>query len=146
MRKYAFLLLILFTISGCQNGISGSGDFEPGTQEDLESNVGDYILFDINSARLDDKATHILDRQVEWLKKYDYLKVIVEGHCDERGTREYNLALGAKRASAVKSYLIASDISPSKVSTISYGKERPASKGHDLQSWRENRRAVTIIN
>lgn len=146
MRKYISIILILFLITSCQGGHNIRENVEPGTQADLEANIGDYVLFDLNSTRLDNNATYILNKQAEWLKKYEYIKVVIEGHCDERGTREYNLALGAKRAQVVKNYLVASGVSASRITTISYGKERPIAKGHDEEAWQENRRAATVIN
>ena len=117
----------------------------PGSAEDLRVNVGDTVHFDYNEyAVLDaDKAT--LQRQAAWLAKFPAIKVTVEGHADERGTREYNLALGDKRANAAKNYLAARGIDPRRISTISYGKERPLALGSDEASWAQNRRAVTIV-
>ena len=87
----------------------------------------------------------MLEKQIAWLKKYGGVKVVLEGHCDERGTREYNLALGERRANAVKDFLVAMGISPNRIKVISYGKERPAALGHNEASWKQNRRAVTVI-
>ena len=119
---------------------------EPGSQEDLIVNVGDRVFFSYNSAELDDDAKELLQDQVAWLKQYSNVSVIIEGHCDERGTREYNLALGEKRAQSVKNYLISLGISSDRVSTISYGKERPAVVGSNDGAWAQNRRSVTIVN
>ena len=130
-------------------GISSSdlpGQPLPGTQEDLEVSVGDRVLFDYDSSVLDPVATQTLDRQAAWLKQYPDVIVTVEGHADERGTREYNLALGDRRASAVKNYLAALQVSEDRILTISYGEERPANPGHDEGAWAENRRAVTVVN
>jgi peptidoglycan-associated lipoprotein len=130
-------------------GISSSelqGEPEPGTQEDLEVSVGDRVLFDYDSSVLNPSATQILDRQAAWLKQYPDVIVTVEGHADERGTREYNLALGDRRANAVKNYLVALQVNSDRILTISYGEERPANPGHDEAAWAENRRAVTVVN
>ena len=121
-------------------------EVRPGTQAELEINIGDYVLFPLNSASLDNESKATLDRQVEWLERYRDIKVIIEGHCDERGTREFNLALGAKRANAVRDYLISAGINPKRVATISYGKERPVVEGVGPEVWKQNRRAVTVVN
>ena len=117
-----------------------------GSQEDLIVNVGDRVFFDYDSSELDADAQELLQDQVAWLKQHSNVSVIIEGHCDERGTREYNLALGEKRAQSVKNYLIGLGISPDRVSTISYGKERPAVVGSNDGAWAQNRRSVTIVN
>ena len=168
---YKFListLLILF-VAACAtkpkdaadssgSGSSGSDDSvgsiteTPGTgivagsQEDLIVNVGDRVFFGYDSSDLDTDALELLQDQVAWLKQNSDVSVTIEGHCDERGTREYNLALGEKRAQAVKNYLIGLGISPDRVSTISYGKERPAVVGSNDGAWAQNRRSVTIVN
>ena len=123
-----------------------STSIEPGSQEDLIVNVGDRVFFNYDSSELDSDAQELLQDQVAWLKQYSNVSVIVEGHCDERGTREYNLALGEKRAQSVKNYLISLGISSDRVSTISYGKERPAVVGSNDGAWAQNRRSVTIVN
>ena len=117
----------------------------PGTQEELELSVGDRVFFDYDSAVLSPVATETLDRQGAWLRQYPSLTVTVEGHADERGTREYNLALGDRRATAVRNYLLALNVSPNQVLTISYGEERPADAGNDDTAWANNRRAVTVV-
>ncbi len=124
---------------------AGSG-IVAGSQEDLIVNVGDRVFFGYDSSDLDSDALELLQDQVAWLKQNSNVSVTVEGHCDERGTREYNLALGEKRAQAVKNYLIGLGISPDRVSTISYGKERPAVVGSNDGAWAQNRRSVTIVN
>ena len=123
-----------------------SASIEKGSQEDLIVNVGDRVFFNYDSAELDADAQELLQDQVAWLKQYSDVSVIIEGHCDERGTREYNLALGEKRAQSVKNYLISLGISSDRVSTISYGKERPAVIGSNNGAWAQNRRSVTIVN
>jgi len=127
-------------------GQSGLAAPRPGTQEDFEVNVGDRVFFAFDSAALDDAARAVLDRQAEWLLMYPHITVTVEGHADERGTREYNLALGERRAQAVKDYLVAKGVSPERILTISYGEERPVDPGHNEAAWALNRRAVTVIN
>ena len=117
----------------------------PGSQEDLIVNVGDRVFFDYDSAELDADAQELLQHQAAWLKQHNIISVTIEGHCDERGTREYNLALGEKRAQAVKNYLNGLAVFPV-VNTISYGKERPAVIGSNDAAWNQNRRSVTTIN
>ncbi len=124
---------------------TGSG-IVSGSQEDLIVNVGDRVFFGYDSSDLDSDALELLQDQVAWLKENSDVTVTIEGHCDERGTREYNLALGEKRAQSVKNYLIGLGISPDRVSTISYGKERPAVVGSNDGAWAQNRRSVTIVN
>ena len=123
-----------------------SASIEPGSQEDLIVNVGDRVFFNYDSAELDNDAQELLQDQVAWLKQYSDVSVIIEGHCDESGTREYNLALGEKRAQSVKNYIINLGISADRVSTISYGKERPAVVGSNDGAWAQNRRSVTTVN
>ena len=132
--------------SSAETETTESASIEPGSQEDLIVNVGDRVFFNYDSAELDTDAQELLQDQVAWLKQYSDVSVIIEGHCDERGTREYNLALGEKRAQSVKNYLINLGISADRVSTISYGKERPAVVGSNDGAWAQNRRSVTIVN
>ena len=108
--------------------------------------VGDRVLFDYDSSKLDSSAKILLDSQSRFLRANTDLNFIVEGHCDERGTREYNLALGEKRATAVRDYLVMQGIDPDRIKVISYGKEKPAVVGSNGMAWSKNRRAVTIIN
>ena len=108
--------------------------------------VGDRVLFDYDSATLDSSAKILLDAQSRFLRANTDLNFIVEGHCDERGTREYNLALGEQRATAVRDYLVIQGIDPDRIKVISYGKEKPAVVGSNNMAWSKNRRAVTIID
>ena len=126
-----------------------ASDFEgiiSGSSEDFVVNVGDRVYFSYDSFELNDDAKELLQVQAAWLKQYNKTSVIIEGHCDERGTREYNLALGEKRAQAVKNYLSGLGVDASSLSTISYGKERPAVVGSTDAAWSQNRRAVTAVN
>ncbi|MDG5494233.1 MULTISPECIES: peptidoglycan-associated lipoprotein Pal [Azospirillaceae] len=118
----------------------------PGSAEDFVVNVGDRVFFGFDKSDLTPEATATLDRQAAWLKQYQGVTVTVEGHADERGTREYNLALGERRATAVKNYLTALGVDGARVQTISYGKERPAVVGSNEAAWTQNRRGVTVIN
>ena len=108
--------------------------------------VGDRVLFDYDSAKLDTSAKILLDSQSRFLRANTDLNFIIEGHCDERGTREYNLALGEQRATAVRDYLVIQGIDPDRIKVISYGKEKPAVVGSNTMAWSKNRRAVTIID
>ena len=132
--------------SSAETETTESASIEPGSQEDLIVNVGDRVFFNYDSSELDTDAQELLQDQVAWLKQYSDVSIIIEGHCDERGTREYNLALGEKRAQSVKNYIINLGISADRVSTISYGKERPAVVGSNDGAWAQNRRSVTIVN
>ncbi|MGK6320872.1 peptidoglycan-associated lipoprotein Pal [Sphingomonas sp. DT-204] len=117
----------------------------PGSQQDfLRSVQSDTVHFALDAYDIDPEARTILDSQSTWLQRYPNVRITIEGHCDERGTREYNLALGDRRANAAKNYLVARGIDASRISTISYGKERPVAMGSDEASWAQNRRAVTV--
>lgn len=126
------------------SGVTSVGLSE-GTQENLVATVGDRVFFGYDEHNLTDQARQIVGMQAEWLQQYPNVNVVVEGHCDERGTREYNLALGDRRATAVRNYLIASGVSPERVRTISYGKERPAVPGSYPEAWAQNRRSVLVV-
>jgi len=121
------------------------GTAQAGTQQDLVVNIGDRVFFAYDQFDLSTEARGVVERQAQWLKTYPAVTVIIEGHCDERGTREYNLALGEKRATAVRNYMIANGVEASRVQTISYGKERPAVTGSDETSWAQNRRGVVVV-
>ncbi len=137
---------------GMQSGAAGSAHGEParpavpGSEADLQTNVGDRIFFDKDSSLIAAEALKTLERQAQWLTKYPNVKVTIEGHCDERGTRDYNLALGYRRAHEVKEVLVAHGIDAARITTISYGKERPAVVGSDEAAWAQNRRAVTVVD
>lgn len=118
----------------------------PGTAQDFVVNVGDRVFFTVDSTDLTAEARATLDKQAQWLQQYPKYTVTVEGHADERGTREYNIALGARRAIATRDYLISRGISSDRLRTISYGKERPVAVCNDASCWTQNRRAVTVVN
>jgi peptidoglycan-associated lipoprotein len=124
----------------------GRANIAPGSQEDLKESAGDRVFFAFNSSEITSEGREILARQAEWLRRYPNVTITVEGHCDERGTREYNLALGARRAQAAKDVLVAAGVPASRVSTISYGKERPIVVGHDEEAWAQNRVAISRVN
>jgi len=117
----------------------------PGSAEDFRVNVGDTVHFEFDQYNVQESDKAILGRQAAWLAKYPAVRVTVEGHADERGTREYNLALGARRANAVKEYLVSQGVSTARVETVSYGKERPICTQSDEACWAQNRRGVTTI-
>jgi peptidoglycan-associated lipoprotein len=117
----------------------------PGSQEDLVANVGDRVFFDFNSSSIRDDAQTTLDKQAAWLAKYPNVTLQVAGNCDSRGTEEYNLALGNRRAHAAKEFLVAKGVASSRLNTISYGKDRPTALGDDEQAWAQNRNATTSV-
>ncbi len=123
----------------------GTGGPLAGSQQDFVVNVGDRVFFGYDQYDLTGEARATVERQAQWLKQYPNVSLTVEGHADERGTREYNLALGEQRATAVRNYLIANGVDAGRIQTISYGKERPAVMGSDDQSWAQNRRGVVVI-
>ncbi len=118
----------------------------PGSSEDFVVNVGDRVFFAFDSSELSTESRTTLEKQAFWLRKYPQATVSIEGHADERGTREYNLALGERRAAAARDYLVSLGVDPSRLATISYGKERPAVLGSNEEAWAQNRRGVTVIN
>ncbi len=125
---------------------AGSGVATPGSPQDFISNVGDRVLFETDSSELTSVGQATLEKQARWLQQYARYNFTMEGHADERGTREYNFALGARRAEAAKNYLLAKGIAASRIRTISYGKERPVAVCDDISCWSQNRRAVTVLN
>jgi peptidoglycan-associated lipoprotein len=118
----------------------------PGSQEDLVANVGDRVFFDFDRSNLRSDATSTLDKQATWLAKYGSVNVQIAGNCDERGTEEYNLALGDRRANAAASYLRAKGVATGRMTTISYGKDRPTAQGSTEQAWAQNRNAITSVH
>ncbi|MEE2746029.1 MAG: peptidoglycan-associated lipoprotein Pal [Pseudomonadota bacterium] len=169
IRSLAYLSAALFLLGACEtmeekgsSSSKGSGakqpaaaaksyspplgfTIAPGSGRDFVVNVGDRVFFALDKSSLSSDARGQLEKQVAWLKRFAGVSVTVEGHADERGTREYNLGLGERRANSVKDFLIAMGISPNRIKVISYGKERPAALGHTEDSWRQNRRAVTVV-
>ena len=117
----------------------------PDSEEYFVVEVGDRVFFGFDEIELSERAQDTLRRQAEWLRTYPAVRVVIEGHADERGTREYNLALGERRATAVRNYLVALGIAPTRVETVSYGKERPVALGSNETAWALNRRAVTAV-
>jgi peptidoglycan-associated lipoprotein len=130
------------------NGVSQSelpSGAAPGSIQDFVINAGELVYFDTDSSSLRDDARPVLDAQSNWLRKYPAVRVRIEGNCDERGTREYNFALGARRANAVRDYLVAHGVAAGRIATISYGKEKPIDGGSSEESWQRNRNARTAI-
>jgi peptidoglycan-associated lipoprotein len=122
------------------------GSYAPGSQQDLAANAGDRVFFAYDQSDISSEGQQILQRQAEWLKRYSQVTVTIEGHCDERGTREYNLALGERRAAAVKNVLVALGIPAARIHTISYGKERPIVVGSSEEGYAQNRVGITTVN
>jgi peptidoglycan-associated lipoprotein len=118
----------------------------PGSQQDFVVNVGDRVFFESDSSELTQQSIAVLERQAQWLRAYPQYAFMVEGHADERGTREYNIALGARRAQAVRDYLASRGVQAHRMRTISYGKERPVAVCNDISCWSQNRRSVTVLN
>jgi len=151
--RIAGVLVVAIALVACSRaqkpkeyGVGGEGPITPGTSRDFAVNVGDVVRFEVDSSSLTGEAQGILRNQAVWLNQYPQYTVTIEGHADERGTREYNIALGARRATAVRGYLAQQGVSASRVRTISYGKERPIAVCDDISCWSQNRRAQTILN
>jgi peptidoglycan-associated lipoprotein len=156
--KFALALCAVFALSACSKNAAdeaadaagaygaGRGAATPGSQQDFVVNVGDRVFFESDSSELTSTAQATLDKQANWLQRYARYSFTIEGHADERGTREYNFALGARRADAVKNYLTSRGIPASRMHTISYGKERPVAVCDDISCWSQNRRAVTLLS
>jgi peptidoglycan-associated lipoprotein len=118
----------------------------PGSQQDFVVNVGDRVFFETDSSELTPRSIATLEKQAQWLRAYPQYAFTIEGHADERGTREYNIALGARRAQTVRDYLTSRGVQGRRMRTISYGKERPVAVCNDISCWSQNRRAVTVLN
>jgi peptidoglycan-associated lipoprotein len=149
--KFAAVILAALAIAGCAkhdadptNAMASAA--VPGSQQDFVVNVGDRVFFDTDSSDLSAQARATLDKQAQWLNHYGQYSFTIEGHADERGTREYNIALGARRAETVREYLVSRGISAQRMRTISYGKERPVAVCDDISCWAQNRRAVTVLD
>jgi peptidoglycan-associated lipoprotein len=156
-RNPAMIALVAaLAITGCASkktpnsaadlGLNGAGAAKPGSAQDFTVNIGDRIFFDTDSSSIRADAQTTLSRQAQWLNQYRQYAIVIEGHADERGTREYNLALGARRAAATRDFLISKGVSASRLKTISYGKERPVAVCDDISCWSQNRRAVTTLS
>ena len=150
--RLAAVLAAALAISACANKpednaqANAAGMATPGSQQDFVVNVGDRVFFETDQTELTPQSRATLDKQAQWLTNYSQYAFTVEGHADERGTREYNIALGARRAQGVRDYLISRGIQANRMRTISYGKERPVAVCNDISCWSQNRRAVTVLN
>ncbi|MCP4618086.1 MAG: peptidoglycan-associated lipoprotein Pal [Bradyrhizobium sp.] len=147
--KLAAVLAVALTMGACaKNGATDAmaNAATPGSQQDFVVNVGDRVFFESDQTDLSPQAIATLEKQAQWLQTYNRYAFTIEGHADERGTREYNIALGARRAQAVRSFLASRGIDASRMRTISYGKERPVAVCNDISCWSQNRRAVTVLN
>ena len=122
-----------------------TGGAAPGSQEDLVANVGDRVFFPFNEAQLSGDARGTLDRQAQWLGRYPQVNIQLAGNCDDRGTEEYNLALGQRRANTARDYLVARGIAAPRIATISYGKDRPVAQGDNEEAWAQNRNTITAV-
>jgi peptidoglycan-associated lipoprotein len=153
--KIAVALAAALMMSACaRNGavdpnnpaLSNASAATPGSQQDFVVNVGDRVFFESDSSELTQQSLGTLEKQAQWLRTYPQYSFLIEGHADERGTREYNIALGARRAQAVREYLVSRGVQAHRMRTISYGKERPVAVCNDISCWSQNRRAVTVLN
>ena len=161
--KFAVLTIAALAVAACSNtpkpdetlagGASGPGGLgsqggpaTPGSARDFSQNVGDIVYFSTDSVDLTPEAQQTLSMQARWLNQYPQYTVTIEGHADERGTREYNIGLGSRRAETVRAFLARNGISAARIRTISYGKERPVAVCNDISCWSQNRRAQTVLN
>ena len=150
--RLGVLLASGLVIAGCaKNSIDDPGAANasaavPGSQQDFVVNVGDRVFFESDSSELTSQSIATLEKQAQWLQIYNQYTFTIEGHADERGTREYNIALGARRAQTVRDYLASRGVHPQRMRTISYGKERPVAVCNDISCWSQNRRAVTVLS
>ncbi len=153
LGKGFLMVFLLVAVAACARtpttGVGnlgpGEGGGSPGSQQEFLVSVGDRVFFETDSSVLTSDAQATLDAQSQWLQRYAQYRIVIEGHADERGTREYNIALGARRASAVVNYLASRGIPSDRISTVSYGKERPVAVCNDISCWSQNRRAVTVL-
>src|ERR1700741_2991365 len=151
VTRLAMVLVAALAIAGCARTAedaqaNAGGAASPGSQQDFVVNVGDRVFFETDSSELTVQARGTLDKQAQWLQMYNRYAFTVEGHADERGTREYNIARSARRAQAVRDYLASRGIEPNRMRTIAYGKERPVAVCDDISCWSQNRRSVTVLN
>jgi peptidoglycan-associated lipoprotein len=147
--KFAGVLALALAAAACANRPNdpqAGGSAAPGSQQDFVVNVGDRVFFESDSSELTSQSIATLEKQAQWLQIYNQYTFIIEGHADERGTREYNIALGARRAQTVRDYLASRGVHPQRMRTISYGKERPVAVCNDISCWSQNRRAVTVLS
>ena len=155
-NKYIALFASILMVAGCETlGGGGSSSDSPSyeygdskqanLQAYLQNEIGDRVYFETDKHNINSASAYILETQANWLKSTPGFQILVEGHCDERVTRENNLALGERRANSVKEFLVSLGVDSGRISVLSYGKERPAASGSTSESWAENRRAVTVV-
>lgn len=154
--KFAAAIVLALGAAACSSnkdgmadgagGFGAGGAATPGSAQDFVVNVGDRVFFETDQTDLTPTAAATLDKQAQWLNRYPNYTFIIEGHADERGTREYNFSLSARRAQNVRDYLVSRGINASRLRTVSYGKERPVAVCNDISCWSQNRRAVTVLN
>jgi peptidoglycan-associated lipoprotein len=153
LRAAALVVLVVAVAACARNGAGGGtgvgnlgpGGGAPGSQQEFLVSVGDRVFFETDSTSLTSVAMATLDKQAAWLNKYNQYRIMIEGHADERGTREYNIALGARRASVVVNYLVSRGVNVGRITSKSFGKERPVAICNDISCWSQNRRAVTVV-
>jgi len=155
--RIAAILAATLALAACQDapkpddaslsgGLGGKGSATPGSARDFSQNVGDIVYFSTDQTDLTPEAQQTLSNQARWLQQYSQYSITIEGHADERGTREYNIGLGSKRAESVRAFLTHNGVSAARIRTISYGKERPVATCNDISCWSQNRRAQTVLN
>lgn len=152
MVKFAVAIGVGLTLAACASDkavdsslLGAGGSAAPGTSQDFVVNVGDRVFFETDSTDLTPTAAATLDKQAQWLNQFPSYAITIEGHADERGTREYNFALGSRRAQVTRDYLVGKGIAASRLKTVSFGKERPVAVCDDISCWSQNRRAVTTL-
>ena len=152
LRAAALVVLVVAVAACSRNGAGGTGvgnlgpgGGAPGSQQEFLVSVGDRVFFETDSSNLTPTAVATLDKQAQWLNQYRNYRIMIEGHADERGTREYNIALGARRGSVVVNYLVSRGVNAQRITTKSFGKERPVAICNDISCWSQNRRAVTVV-
>jgi peptidoglycan-associated lipoprotein len=151
LRAAALVVLVVAVAACARNGAGGvgvgntPGGGAPGSQQEFLVSVGDRVFFETDSSNLTPTAMATLDKQAAWLNKYNQYRIMLEGHADERGTREYNIALGARRAAVVVNYLVSRGVNQGRITSKSFGKERPVAICNDISCWSQNRRAVTVV-
>lgn len=156
LKGFALVVLVVALAACSRNGVGGpgtgvgnlppgAGGGGPGSQQEFLVTVGDRVFFETDSSSLTQTAQQTLDKQAVWLNRYGNYRILIEGHADERGTREYNIALGARRASVVVNYLVSRGVNAQRITSKSFGKERPVAICNDISCWSQNRRAVTVV-
>ena len=151
LLRAAALVVLVVAVAACSRnpatgvGNLGPGQGAPGSQQEFLVTVGDRVFFETDSSQLTPTAIATLDKKAAWLNRYTNYRIMIEGHADERGTREYNIALGARRGSIVVNYLISKGVNGQRITTKSFGKERPVAICNDISCWSQNRRAVTVV-